>query len=122
MRNRLTTSCSTGASRTATTSTSSASSSSRPMPRPVGAVVLPKGEEHTDEYFGTQEIYRQSLDASFAVPPGAQSVAVKVTYQGCADAGLCYPPITKLMTVSLEGAPTSTATSNSANGGGYVSE
>ncbi len=92
--------------------------------RPVGAVVLPKGEDHTDEYFGTQEIYRQSLDASFSVPPGAKSVDVKVTYQGCADAGLCYPPITKLMTISLEGAPTAVASASggSSSGGGYVSE
>ncbi len=91
--------------------------------RPVGAVVLPKGEEHTDEYFGTQEIYRQSLDASFSVPPGAKSVDVKVTYQGCADAGLCYPPITKLMTVSLEGAPTAVAGADGGSStGGFVSE
>ena len=91
--------------------------------RPVGAVVLPKGEDHTDEYFGTQEIYRQSLDASFSVPPGAQSVDVKVTYQGCADAGLCYPPITKLMTISLEGAPTAVASADGGSStGGFVSE
>ena len=35
----------------------------------------------------------QSLDATFSVPPSdAKSVDVNVTYQGCADAGLCYPP------------------------------
>jgi thioredoxin:protein disulfide reductase len=70
----------------------------------VGAIVLPKGEPHTDEFFGEQEIYRQSLDASFALPPGARPVDVKVTYQGCADAGLCYPPITKLITIAADGA------------------
>src|SRR5687768_10671556 len=35
----------------------------------IGALILPKGEEHTDEYFGTQEVYRQSVDATFSVPP-----------------------------------------------------
>jgi thioredoxin:protein disulfide reductase len=93
--------------------------------RPVGAVVLPKGESHYDEYFGEQEIYRQSVDASFSVPPGAKSVDVKVTYQGCADAGLCYPPITKTLTVSLEGAPAAVAgaaSGSSGGGGGFVSE
>lgn len=90
--------------------------------RPVGALVLPKGLPHSDEYFGEQEIYRQSLDASFSVPPSAsKSVDVKVTYQGCADAGLCYPPQTKTLSISLEGAPTTSVTSAAANGG-YVSE
>jgi thiol:disulfide interchange protein DsbD len=91
--------------------------------RPVGALVLPKGEAHHDEYFGDQEVYRSSLDGTFSVPPGAKSVDVKVSYQGCADAGLCYPPITKVLSVSLEGAPASpvnaAATTSS---GGYESE
>jgi len=90
--------------------------------QPVGALVLPKGLPHSDEYFGEQEIYRQSLDASFSVPPGAKTADVKVTYQGCADAGLCYPPITKVLNVSLEGAPTAVANGSASNGGGYVSE
>ncbi len=93
--------------------------------QPVGAIVLPNGLPHSDEYFGEQEIYRQSLDASFSVPPSAsKTVAVKVTYQGCADAGLCYPPITKMLSISLEGAPTvaSSAAASSSGNGGYVSE
>ena len=91
--------------------------------RPVGAIVLPKGEAHHDEYFGDQEIFRGSLDGMVSVPPGAKSADVKVTYQGCADAGLCYPPITKVLTVSLEGAPTAQASAPDSSGGGeYVSE
>ena len=90
---------------------------------PVGALVLPKGEAHHDEYFGDQEVFRGSLDGTFSVPPGAKTVDVKVTYQGCADAGLCYPPITKALTVSLEGAPTAQASARTISGGGdYVSE
>ncbi len=92
----------------------------------IGAVVLPKGESHSDEYFGEQEIYRESVDAGFSVPPGTKTVAVNVTYQGCADAGLCYPPETKLLTISLEGAPTVAAAASGAssapNSGGYISE
>ena len=90
--------------------------------QPIGAVVLPKGEAHHDEYFGDQEVYRGSLDASFSVPPSpSKTVDVNVTYQGCADAGLCYPPQTKTLSISLEGAPTTSATATTANGG-YVSE
>ena len=29
--------------------------------------------------------------------------ALAVTYQGCAEAGLCYPPITQTVTVALPG-------------------
>jgi thiol:disulfide interchange protein DsbD len=76
----------------------------------IGALVLPKGELHSDEYFGEQEVYRESVDATFSVPPSdAKTIDVNVTYQGCADAGLCYPPQTKLVSISLEGAPAATA-------------
>jgi thiol:disulfide interchange protein DsbD len=88
----------------------------------IGAVVLPKGESHSDEYFGEQEVYRGSLDASFSVPPGAKTVDVNVTYQGCADAGLCYPPITKTLSISLEGAPATMAAAATPDAGAYVSE
>ncbi len=90
----------------------------------VGALVLPKGENHHDEFFGDQEVYRDSVDATFSVPPSdAKSVEIKVTYQGCADAGLCYPPETKTLTVSLEDAPETYAPpSSGVESAGYVSE
>ncbi len=88
----------------------------------IGTLVLPKGENHHDEYFGDQEVYRQSVDATFSLPPtDAKSVDVKVTYQGCADAGLCYPPETRLVSIYLEGAPPASAAVGS-DGSGYVSE
>jgi len=54
----------------------------------------------TDPYLGTQQVYMQQVEA--AVPysrldAGAHPVQIKVTYQGCAEAGLCYPPITKVV-------------------------
>jgi thiol:disulfide interchange protein DsbD len=89
----------------------------------IGAIVLPKGESHSDEFFGEQEVYRGSLDASFSVPPSdAKTVDVNVTYQGCADAGLCYPPITKTLSISLDGAPATMASAATPAAGGYVSE
>lgn len=50
---------------------------------------LPAGEAHHDDYFGDSEIYRHSLTLN--IPPGSAS-RVKLSWQGCADAGLCYPP------------------------------
>jgi thiol:disulfide interchange protein DsbD len=88
----------------------------------IGALVLPKGENHYDEYFGNQEVFRQSVDASFSVPPSdATTVEVKVTYQGCADAGLCYPPEMRTVTVSLVDAPAASV-ADAAAGEAYVSE
>jgi thiol:disulfide interchange protein DsbD len=70
----------------------------------LGAPQLPPGLPHRDDYFGEQEIYRQQFEA--IVPfarssPAAGTVALKVVYQGCADAGLCYPPQTRNLTVDL---------------------
>lgn len=61
---------------------------------------LPKGTLKTDPYLGTQEIYRQQAEGTVGysrIDAGAHPMQIKVTYQGCADAGLCYPPITKLL-------------------------
>ncbi|SCZ18432.1 MULTISPECIES: protein-disulfide reductase DsbD [Pseudomonas] len=55
---------------------------------------LPEGESHSDEYFGEQPVYRQGLELK--IPPAAQG-QIKVSYQGCADAGLCYPPQTRVI-------------------------
>ncbi|MDZ4328669.1 protein-disulfide reductase DsbD [Pseudomonas hormoni] len=68
--------------------------------------VLPEGESHSDEFFGEQPVYRQGLELK--IPAGATGT-IKVGFQGCADAGLCYPPQTQV--VDLGGsAATSTTT------------
>ncbi|RQO54939.1 protein-disulfide reductase DsbD [Pseudomonas sp. KBW05] len=61
--------------------------------------VLPQGEAHSDEFFGEQQVYRQGLEVK--IPAGVTG-QVKLGWQGCADAGLCYPP--QSMTVDLGGA------------------
>ncbi|MHC8406484.1 MULTISPECIES: protein-disulfide reductase DsbD [unclassified Pseudomonas] len=55
---------------------------------------LPAGESHSDEFFGEQQVYRQGLELK--IPAGATG-QIKVGFQGCADAGLCYPPQTKVV-------------------------
>ncbi len=66
----------------------------------LGPPELPQGTMKTDPYLGRQEIYTQQVEAR--VPHtrgdyGAHSLQIKVTYQGCAAGGLCYPPITKVL-------------------------
>lgn len=55
---------------------------------------LPEGEAHSDEFFGEQQVYRQGLELK--IPAGATG-QIKVGFQGCADAGLCYPPQTQVV-------------------------
>jgi len=55
---------------------------------------LPEGEAHSDEFFGEQQVYRQGLELK--IPAGATG-QIKVGFQGCADAGLCYPPQTQMV-------------------------
>jgi thiol:disulfide interchange protein DsbD len=72
----------------------------------LGATQFPPGQVKTDEYFGKQEIYHHELIATVPVArsgAGALALPLQVTYQGCADAGLCYPPITKSITINLSG-------------------
>jgi thioredoxin:protein disulfide reductase len=70
----------------------------------LGALEMPAGEFKTDEYFGKQEIYHHELVVGVPVARASAAglaVPLKVTYQGCAHAGLCYPPITKEISVNL---------------------
>ena len=70
----------------------------------LGALQMPTGETKQDEFFGKQEIYHHELIAGVPVARAAAAaiaLPLEVTYQGCASAGLCYPPQTKSITVSL---------------------
>ena len=58
-------------------------------------LVAPDGLAKTDEFFGDVEVYYDALEAIVALERTTELAQIKVTYQGCADAGLCYPPETK---------------------------
>jgi thiol:disulfide interchange protein len=55
-------------------------------------LVVPDGLAKTDEFFGDVEVYYDTLEAVVALERTTELAQIKVTYQGCADAGLCYPP------------------------------
>jgi thiol:disulfide interchange protein DsbD len=66
----------------------------------LSAPAMPQGELKVDPYFGSQEIYKQQVEATATYTrfdAGAHPMEIKVTYQGCAEAGLCYPPISKVL-------------------------
>jgi thiol:disulfide interchange protein DsbD len=67
----------------------------------------PKGEDHEDEYFGRQEIYRGTIEVPVAIIEHASrpsKLPLELKLQGCADAGLCYPPLTWKTEVALPAA------------------
>ncbi|GHA80874.1 protein-disulfide reductase DsbD [Cognatilysobacter bugurensis] len=62
---------------------------------------LPKGKAYRDEFFGDVETYRKELVATLPGRAGPARVNLTVKYQGCADAGICYPPQTRKLTVAM---------------------
>ncbi|MCK7544233.1 protein-disulfide reductase DsbD [Marinobacter bryozoorum] len=55
------------------------------------------GVETEDPYFGTVNVFYEPVEAKIdlALPEGTREATLQVTYQGCAEAGLCYPPQTR---------------------------
>ena len=68
-----------------------------------GALQLPAGDAHHDDFFGEVETYRQQLVGTLPGKPDstATTVSVEVRFQGCADAGVCYPPQKRVLQVPL---------------------
>ncbi|NTU68197.1 MAG: protein-disulfide reductase DsbD [Chlorobiaceae bacterium] len=80
----------------------------------LGAISLPKGEAYVDPSTGVKdEVYHGRLDAVVPVGKSGPPFRLKVTYQGCAEDGLCYPPIEKLFDV-VPGKPGELALANAA--------
>ncbi len=71
-----------------------------PAQAQVGELKLPAGVAHEDEFYGKSEIYRGQLSVPVTVTQADKGATLTVTYQGCADAGLCYPPETKVVPLS----------------------
>ena len=53
---------------------------------------IPTGLAKVDEYFGAVEVYYGGITVELNQLPTSGTYTLKVTSQGCADAGLCYPP------------------------------
>jgi len=70
----------------------------------LGPLQIPKGKEKNDENFGLVEVFYK--EAVFRVPverssSGELPLRLDVISQGCADAGICYPPQTQSVAVVL---------------------
>jgi thiol:disulfide interchange protein DsbD len=66
----------------------------------LGVAQLPPGENKHDEFFGDVEVYHGVLDVQLPRPTNdPRPFTLVVTYQGCADKGLCYPPETERLSI-----------------------
>ncbi len=76
----------------------------------LGASTLPPGKLKDDEFFGRVETYRDRVVVSLPMtkPAPGRSITLRADSQGCADAGVCYPPHTQRVTLAVpatEGKP-----------------
>jgi thiol:disulfide interchange protein DsbD len=70
----------------------------------LGKPALPAGERKSDPNFGETEVWHRPVRIEVPLEvrgPGRDTVAVDVAFQGCAEAGLCYPPTTRRFDVRL---------------------
>lgn len=76
-----------------------------------GQLDLPKGKVKTDEWLGEQEVYFDEVFGKLAIAratPEAMDLDIELNYQGCKVDGICYLPVSKVLTVSLPAATTTT--------------
>jgi thiol:disulfide interchange protein DsbD len=59
--------------------------------------LFPVADQIEDEFFGLSEVFYQHLAVTYPIIQAQQDAVVKIRYQGCAEAGLCYPPETRVV-------------------------
>ncbi|MGQ0659207.1 MAG: protein-disulfide reductase DsbD [Chromatiales bacterium] len=72
----------------------------------LGEARIPAGEVKEDPYFGKVEILHGSFEVDVPITrasPDVKEIQLTIGYQGCAEDGICYPPITRTLPVTLMG-------------------
>ena len=87
-----------------------------------GEAQIPDGHKKSDEFFGEVETYHHKIDITipYTNPDAKHLTQFKFKYQGCAEAGVCYPPQTKEVDIELP-VPEPSKLHNSNPFGGSVS-
>ncbi len=70
----------------------------------IGDIKFPPGKAKSDEYLGNYEVYQHDLSINIPIAGKGdpnKPLAVKVSYQGCAESGVCYPKITKTIELDI---------------------
>ncbi len=80
-------------------------------------VELPRGETKQDPNFGQTEVFHDAVQAVIRLRREAaqsSSVVLDIGYQGCSEKGLCYPPATRQIPITLASFTSEAAQSRSA--------
>jgi thiol:disulfide interchange protein DsbD len=75
-----------------------------PASAQLGTITLPPGVMKKDDILGAYQAYESNMVINVplrAIKPGLITLAI--AYQGCADAGFCYPPVTRQITIASNG-------------------
>ncbi|MGB0894159.1 MAG: protein-disulfide reductase DsbD [Parashewanella sp.] len=93
----------------------------------LGDIQLPQGTMHQDEYFGEQEVYTSFVEFPVALKQAAENSSFSVTFMGCAEGKLCYPPTKRTVNLTEvaanDGTTTVTpATNNTSNAEQVITE
>ncbi len=87
----------------------------------LGEIKLPAGKVKEDEIFGKVETYRQDVKMLLPVSAATGAITLTAISQGCWDGGICYPPVTDKASLSLPGAPKTSAVPSAASSAAAVS-
>ncbi len=69
-----------------------------------GDLGLPPGQAKTDPYFGAVIVYYHSVALAVNLPNKPGKIReIRLQYQGCAEAGLCYPPTARMLHLTPDG-------------------
>ena len=98
----------------------------------LGAISVPRGKMKDDEFLGPMEVIYGQVDVSIPIISEANAsdqLALSYQYQGCVEDRICYPPVTKYLSINAaeglilvakeltDGTGTSQPTVNSDSGG-----
>lgn len=69
----------------------------------LGAVQMPAGEIKNDPTYGETEVYHRVVEINIPVTAlnDLKNLDISISYQGCADSGLCYPPTEKTFSLPI---------------------
>ena len=84
----------------------------------LGTAQFPKGKIKKDDNFGEVEVYSKQLAVKLPIEgadTGTSTLALEVVLQGCAEAGVCYPPQTHNFTIEIPASSAAVATPATAN-------
>jgi len=73
-------------------------------PANFGVAQMPAGIHKQDEFFGDIETYRERVTIRLPIHfagAAASQLQVRATSQGCADIGVCYPPLKQALAIDL---------------------